>query len=151
MPGIGNIINDANAIEKGFKGNSQVSIEDQVKADIEAQKKRNAEKANGGNPSAQGAQGAGDAGGGGGDMELPMNETARNTSKLVKLQEEQLDFQRALIGGGQIAQKAFSGLEVAKVTGGMSPIHQAAIRFADEINDIMGKNQLRAIRTYGYR
>lgn len=80
----------------------------------------------------------------------PQEIVARNTSKLVDLQQKQLDFQTALIGGGQVGQQAFSGLEVAKASGGMSPVHRAAMKFADELNDIMGKNQIRVGRTYGY-
>jgi tape measure domain-containing protein len=88
--------------------------------------------------------------GGGGDA---MSETADNTKKLVELQKEQLDFQRALIGGGQVAQAAFSGLQVANATGGAaSPAERKAMMAIKEwFGEIQGSNQIRASRTYGYR
>jgi hypothetical protein len=79
-----------------------------------------------------------------------LTDIAKTNRKIAENTSEMLDFQTALIGGGQVGQQAFSGLEVAKATGGMSPVHRAAMKFADELNDIMGKNQIRVGRTYGY-
>jgi hypothetical protein len=136
MPGIGKVLKDAENIQKGFKAQSQGGVGTQILdaaiAAVEGQQAQ--KKANESNLPSQD----------------PQEIVARNTTKLVDLQEKQLDFQTALIGGGQVGQQAFSGLEVAKATGGMSPVHRAAMKFADELSDIMGKNQIRVGRTYGY-
>jgi tape measure domain-containing protein len=79
-----------------------------------------------------------------------LNNIAVTNKQIADNTKEMLDFQTALIGGGQVGQQAFNGLEVAKVSGGMSPVHKAAMKFADELSNIMGQNQLRTSRTYGY-
>jgi hypothetical protein len=126
IPGFDQIGKDAEGIMKGFQGGIGTQMVDAAIAAIEGQENAKNKALD------------------------PANQTAQNTAKLVALQKEQLDFQRALVGGGQVAEQAFSGLEVAKATGGMSPVHRAAMKFADELNDIMGKNQIRVGRTYGY-
>ena len=78
-------------------------------------------------------------------------DTARNTTKLVAIQQKQLDFQRALIGGGQVAEQAFSGLNVNAAAGG-SPTGRKLMRAIDEyINDVAGARMIASGRTYGYK
>lgn len=116
--------------EKRAKKTASSQIEAKVKADIEAQKKANESK-----PATQD----------------PQEIVARNTTKLVDLQQKQLDFQTALIGGGQVGQQAFSGLEVAKVSGGMSAegreMYNAIQRF---VASERGKREIQVARGYNY-
>jgi hypothetical protein len=128
----------AAAVSAAGSANSSI---DKVKADIEAQKERNR---------LRGLKDSGDAGGGGGLFDA-MDETSRNTRKLVELQKEQLDFQTALIGGGQVGQQAFSGLQVANATGGGSATSRQLVKAIDDhIAQITGKRSVVVGRGYNY-
>jgi tape measure domain-containing protein len=79
------------------------------------------------------------------------SDTARNTRKLVDLQQKQVDFQTALIGGGQVGQQAFSGLQVANATGGGSATSRQLVKAIDDhIAQITGKRSVVVGRGYNY-
>jgi tape measure domain-containing protein len=79
------------------------------------------------------------------------SDTARNTRKLVDLQQKQVDFQTALIGGGQVAEAAFSGLQVANATGGGSATSRQLVKAIDDhIAQITGKRSVVVGRGYNY-
>ena len=81
----------------------------------------------------------------------PQEIVAKNTTKLVDLQQKQLDFQTALIGGGQVGQQAFSGLQVANATGGGSATSRQLVKAIDDhIAQITGKRSVVVGRGYNY-
>jgi tape measure domain-containing protein len=81
----------------------------------------------------------------------PQIEVAKNTAKLVELQEKSIDFQTALIGGGQVGQQAFSGLQVANATGGGSATSRQLVKAIDDhIAQITGKRSVAVGRGYNY-
>ena len=116
--------------EKKSKKTASAQIEDKVKADIEAQKKVNAAQS----PSKD-----------------PQEIVAKNTTKLVDLQQKQLDFQTALIGGGQVGAQAFSGLQVNAAAGGGSPTARTLLKAIDDhISSITGQRSVAVGRSYNY-
>ena len=81
----------------------------------------------------------------------PANQTAKNTAKLVQLQEKSIDFQTALIGGGQVGAQAFSGLQVNAAAGGGSPTARTLLKAIDDhISSITGQRSVAVGRSYNY-
>ena len=81
----------------------------------------------------------------------PQEIVAKNTTKLVDLQQKQLDFQTALIGGGQVGAQAFSGLQVNAAAGGGSPTARTLLKAIDDhISSITGQRSVAVGRSYNY-
>jgi hypothetical protein len=127
IPGFDQIGKDAGNIMKGFQGGIGTQMTDAAIAAIKAQEDQKNKALD------------------------PANQTAKNTAKLVELQEKSIDFQTALIGGGQVGQQAFSGLQVANATGGGSATSRQLVKAIDDhIAQITGKRSVVVGRTYGY-
>lgn len=77
---------------------------------------------------------------------------AKTNKQVADNTKEMLDFQRALIGGGQVAEQAFSGLQVDRATGGGSPTARALTKAIDDhIAAITGKRSVAVANVYGYK
>lgn len=130
VPGLDQISKDAAEIEKGFNNSNQGAMQGVLATVTKAMEAKAAkEKAN-----------------------SPEMQTARNTAQLVDLQQKQLDLQRALIGGGQVAQESLSGINVERAGGNINnaKIAKGVQLIMDGISGGFG-SQIGVKRGYGYR
>jgi tape measure domain-containing protein len=78
-------------------------------------------------------------------------DVAKTNRQIAQNTKEMLDFQTSLIGGGQVGQQAFSGLQVANATGGGSATSRQLVKAIDDhIAQITGKRSVVVGRGYNY-
>ncbi len=80
-----------------------------------------------------------------------LSDIAKTNRVIADNTKEMLDFQRGLIGGGQVAEQAFNGLQVDAATGGGSSTSRQLVKAIDDhIAQLTGKRSVAVGRTYGY-
>ena len=80
-----------------------------------------------------------------------LSDIAKTNRKIEQNTKEMLDFQTALIGGGQVGQAAFNGLQVDAAAGGGSPTARTLLKAIDDhISSITGQRSVAVGRSYNY-